>query len=335
MKKYFLYELKKHLWTLVILTAVCTLPYIVHMATTMMFYEHSSPVEYGGEITRYIYGPGIANVFSGMLILLFVVPIIMYSFKMSKRGVDGYYSLPLKKEKMYFALTLVGLILVIVPYTVAFWSGFFTLLFRAENPYNMWYFFPIYFGGVVFAVFLYGINAFVFTRANRISDGVVLMVAYAFVFYLLVNVIDYEVFHISTRIGINFLFSGGMFEFVSLMEAFVTRATQVYLQYIGWYFGVAVLSGSLCYGLLFGLLRCEKGENAEQNCESWFGYKTLIPAYVFLCAWLGAFEEATGLIFVLVAAVIATIVYKRTFRLKWMDFLPLAVGLVLGVVWLV
>ena len=84
MRKYFLYELKKHLWTLVILTAVCTLPYIVHMATTMMFFEDFSDLQYGGEIKRYIYGPGIENVFSSMLILLFVVPIIMYSF--SRKG---------------------------------------------------------------------------------------------------------------------------------------------------------------------------------------------------------------------------------------------------------
>ena len=39
MRKYFLYELKKHLWTLVILTAVCALPYVVNMATFTMIHE--------------------------------------------------------------------------------------------------------------------------------------------------------------------------------------------------------------------------------------------------------------------------------------------------------
>ena len=334
MKKYFLYELKKHLWTLVILTGVCVLPYVVHMATTMMFADY---IQENGEMRRYIYSPEVSNVFTTLLILLFVVPIIMYSFKMSKRGVDGYYSLPLKKEKMYFALTMVGLILVLVPYTVAFWSGFFTLLFRPENPYAMGYFVPIYFGGLCFAIFLYGVNAFVFTRANRIADGAVLMAAYAFVGFLFINVLDYYSGYtaIDADVQTAFLFSGGMFAFVSEMETLICRSPLVGTDGFGWYFTVTILAGMICYGLLFYLLRYEKGENAEQNCESWFGYKTLIPVYLFLFIGLGALEESMGVILVLVTGVIATVIYRRSFRLKWKDFIPMATGIAVGILLMV
>jgi hypothetical protein len=146
------------------------------MATFTMWYEWEDWDT--GVIKQAVQSPNVSLVFGELLILLFVVPMLMYSFKMSKRGVDGYYSLPLKKEKLYFVLTMVGLILVIVPYTVAYWSGFLALLCREGNPYQMGYFVPAYFVGVLFALFLYGVNAFVFTRANRTSDGVVFMLSY-------------------------------------------------------------------------------------------------------------------------------------------------------------
>ena len=38
------------------------------------------------------------------------------------------------------------------------------------------------------------------------------------------------------------------------------------------------------------------------------------------------------MIFMLIAAFVATIVHKRTFRLKWKDLLPLGGGFVAGIV---
>ncbi len=330
MKKYFLYELKKHLWTLVILTAACALPYIVHTATLQMYYE----IEWKGAVTeRYIESCGLENVFIMLLVLLFVVPILVYSFKMSKRGVDGYYSLPLKKEKLYFVLTMVGLILVLVPYTVSFWGGFLTLLCRKGNPYNMSYYVPAYFAGLCFGVFLYGVNAFVFTRANRISDGAIYMAAYAFVGLLFINFVEQLLPHgryISTNISLSFVFGGGMFEYADRMDDLI-RGHNVSLAYAGWWFSMPIAAGAVCYALFFYLLRYEKGEDAEQNSESPFGYRALIPAYLALSVGGGAME-AIGGIFLLVAGSIATMIYKRTFRLKWQDFLPLAIGFTVGIV---
>ena len=338
MKKYFLYELKKYLWTLVILTAVCAIPYIVGVATMEMFYEYTT--EYGTTV-RYIQDSQITNVFIELLILLFVVPALVYSFKMTKRGVDGYYSLPIKREKLYFVATMVGLILVLVPFTVSFWGGFLTLALRAENPYNMSWYVPAYFAGVCFAIFLYGVNAFVYTRANRVVDGLVFMAAYAFIGFLANGCLSTmcegmydrtpEVFKSSA--AASFLFGGGMFEFLlEITRLIMGRVPDFDSQYAGWWFGLPIFAGVVCYALLFFLLRYEKGENAEQNSESWFGYKTLIPAYVAMLFGCGIAEEIIGFVAVLVAGVVATIVYKRKFRLKLIDWAPLASGLVIGLV---
>ena len=332
MKKYFLYELKKHLWTLIILTAACTLPYIVNMATSTMWYEYEDWET--GILQKVIQAPNLSFVYGALLILLFIVPMLMYSFKMSKRGVDGYYSLPLKKEKLYFVLTMVGLILVIVPYTVAYWSGFLALLFREGNPYQMEYFVPAYFVGVLFAVFLYGINAFLFTRANRTSDGVIFMLAYAIVGYLFICLIDSFLppgEYIPYGIEASFFFSGGMFEYASKICRAITGGVADY-EYAGWWFGLPIGAGIVSYGLLFYLLRFEKGENAEQTSESWFGYRTIIPVYMALSLGSGMGTDPLGIILIVIAALIATMVHKHTFRLKWKDLLPLACGLVVGLV---
>lgn len=329
MKKYFLYELKKHIWTLVILTAVCALPYIVEVATMRMTYTYFPETE---KERIYIQNPQLSFVFVELLILLFVVPAIVYSFKMSKRGVDGHYSLPLKREKLYLVATMVGLVLVLVPFTVSFWGGFITLLFRQGNPYRMGYYFPAYFGGLFFAVFLYGINAFIYTRANRVVDGIVFMGAYAIIGYLFLACLEFT-FDVSTytwQIEECFLFSGSMFAFVDRICDFITLGV-VRQSYADWWFGLTAAAGTLCYALLYLAIRFEKGENAEQNSSSWFGYKTLVPVYIALCFGAGAAEEILGFVLALVGGVVATIVYKRKFRLKFIDWLPLIVGVAAGI----
>lgn len=335
MKKYFLYELKKHLWTLVILTAVCALPYIINAASFEMYwtwYPEYNGLE--GDAERVINDPQLSFVFWELIFLLFIVPTIMYSFKMSKRGVDGYYALPLKKEKLYFVSTMVGLILVLVPFTVSYWGGFLALLVRPDNPYKMVYYLPTYFAGVCFAIFLYGINAFVFTRANRTSDGVIFMLAYAFVgmlAYEYVNSLFRDYWgYMSYAIQSAFVFGGGMLEFVEEMSSKIA-GNEGDLYYAGLWFATSIGFGVVGYALLFYLLRFEKGENAEQNSDSAFGYMALIPVYLALGIGLGG-EEILGMIFMLIAAFVATIVHKRTFRLKWKDLLPLGGGFAAGIV---
>lgn len=332
MKKYFLYELKKHIWTLVILSAVCALPYIVNVATLTMSYTYM----HNGVEKTVLRSPQLSYVFAELLILLFIVPTIVYSFKMSKRSVDGYYSLPLKREKLYFVATMVGLILVLVPFTISYWGGFLTLLFRKGNPYQMGYYIPAYLGGLFFGVLLFGVNAFIFTRANRIVDGIVFMGVYAFIGFLAINFLDYA-FDVSLstwNIEQCFIFSGSMFGFVDRMESLIVAYT-LGRGYAGWWFGLTIAAGALCYALLYFAIRFEKGENAEQNSASWFGYKTLIPVYMALCCGSGAAEEIIGLVLVAVGGVVATIVYKRKFKLKFIDWLPFIIGLAAGIVFAV
>ncbi len=327
------FELKKSLWPLVVLTAVCTLPYIVELSTMQMFYVYSD-WETGEKITS-INSSQIGLAFLALGALCYLSPALVYSFKMSKRGVDGYYALPLKKQKLYLVKTLVGLTLVLVPFTVMFWSGFLTLLCRAGNPYDMVWYVPAYFGGAALGVCLFGFNAFAYTRANTVADGVAFMVAYI-PFFMMIYA------YVSQALGdrsyyayeLDFLAFGGLTELGNKMSDLIARYQLVKLSPLT--FVVMPVLGVAGYTLLFALLPYEKAENAEQVSESWFGYKLLIPVYTALMLAMNA--NAGGLIAVCgvaVAAIVATVAFRRKFRFepKWWGLIgcALAIGLFLSV----
>lgn len=318
--KFFCFELKKHLWTLIVLAAVCTLPYIAKLSTMDLsyVYEHYQT----GEVTTVLLSSEIGLAFFALGALCFLSPVLTYSFKMNKRGVDTYYALPIKKEKLYLIKTMVGLLLVLVPFTVMYWSGFLTLLCRAENPYDMFWYLPAYFGSVLLGICLFGLNAFLYTRGNTVTDGIVFMIAYVPLF-LMIYAYAVVAFGFQGRASYeNFITFGGLIEFGNAMNDLILRYENVSLSPLT--FVVMPILGVAGYALLFILLRYEKGENAEQVSDSWFGYKILIPIYTAVLIGLNNGLNNNGLhiiwfCLIAVAAIVATVVYQRKFKfhLKW------------------
>ena len=331
MRKYFAYAFKKKLWMLVLLTVVCALPYMVCTATMDMAYtwtDYDTGVEH-----FHIVSPQLFFMAAEMVALVYFVPILTYSFKMKKRSVDCYYALPLKKEKLYLAETLTGLCLVAIPFTVAYWGGFLALLVRPENPYQMFYYLPAYFGMLGFGLLLYGFNSFIFTRANTAADGVVFMLAYAFVGFLLASLLDALLRDemIPYDVCAAFVPPAGMISFQENME-WLIRGNPLNVEWRIESFLMPILYGVLGYLALFFALRFERAENAEQVSESWFGYKTLIPVYT---AGLMGFCGIDGILLmciIAVGAIVATVAYRRKFRFRVWDWGMLGGSFLVGIV---
>ena len=93
-----------------------------------------------------------------------------------------------------------------------------------------------------------------------------------------------------------------------------------------------MLTGVLGYVLLFYSLRFEKAEDAEQVSESRFGYKFLIPVYAAFLMGISYDLSVQTLAMILIAEIIATIVYKRKFRFEKKEWLRIGVGLLVGIV---
>lgn len=324
MIKYLKYELKKNLWLFVLLTGIIAIPYVANVSTLTMTWEY----EY--EYREIVYSPNLMFLVTELILLTFIVPLFTYSFKMNKRGVDAYYSLPLRKEKLYFIKTLVGLFLILAPFTIAYWTGFLALLVRPNNPYDMGWYIPAYFGLVVYAVLLFGVNAFVYTRANRIWDGIVFMIGYAFIGVLGLAYIEMVIHQsISFYVSESFMTFGPISNFGRFME-YLIRNMDDSPQWNAWMFVVPPVFGVAAYALLFYLLRFEKGENAEQISDTWFGYKLLIPLYTALIMGTNTYGALLDYILIIVAAIVVTIVYRNKFGFSWKYWVMIAGGIILG-----
>lgn len=324
--KFFKHELKKQLWTLVVLSAVCAVPYVVALAAMDLVVR----VRLGeGGYDYYVQSPNLGIVFAELGILCFLAPVLAYSFKMNKRSVDAYYALPIKKEKLYLVKTLVGLALVLVPFTVSFFGGFFTIAFRPDCPYKMGLYIPTYFGGVLLGICLFGLNAFLFTRANRLVDGVAFMAAYAFIGLLVLAYYEAATGHyLKWRIEECVLTFGPIMIFCDATSHAV-RGLDISRMLNAFVFVYPVALGAIGYFLLFFNLRYEKAENAEQVSESWFGYRVLIPAYIALTIGLCDFD-LLSLCVIAVCGVVAMVVYRRKFRFSWKWWVMLAGAFALG-----
>ena len=339
MMKYLWHEIKKNLSAILIITGICTLIYTITVSTMTMSQTYTYDNWQGQTVTTTtIYDPGFSLIATALGLLCFFAPVFVFSFKMDKRAVDCYYALPLKKEKLYLARVLLGLVLIIVPFTVAYWIGFLALALREGNPYNMGYYVPAYFGMLLFAVLLFGFNAFFFTRGNKVQDGIGFMLCYA-------GVLAYVAFWVCGFFGVKFTDElssfvltlaspAGMIWFDVNMGSLITGNTSFSgVTWSPWMFITPILMGAAGYfGLFFGV-RFEKAENAEQVSDSWFGYKTLIPLITAL--GLGIIGEELGiLVFALIAVgnIIATVMYKRSFKLETWDWIRIGIGLFAGVI---
>ncbi|MCL2061449.1 MAG: hypothetical protein FWH03_02365 [Firmicutes bacterium] len=340
MKKYLLYELKKNLLPLIILTVMAVCIYLIPVFTTTFYLRGYSRS-----------GPLLAIPIAMLLLLTFIVPIIMFYFKMSARQTDCFYSMPLRREKVYLIKSVVGLILVLAPYTVSYWLGFIATITK-PNLFIIAQFIPPFFIGVVMAVCLFGFNAFIFTRANHVVDGIFFMLLYSFATMLFMAYlgrhnfmqIDGRIF-LGARFGMlhdyYWWFSGGPLALTAFEYTFLTQghgsAYFITSRFAGLYYAVFAVLGVAAWAGLFLTARKEKAENAGRVSDSWFGYRALMPYYLTFGLALVNFrltEHVGALICIpifLVAALILYFIFRRSVKLKRLDLICLAAALLVGV----
>ena len=343
MKKYFLYELKKARWELIIISVLFTLLCATVAAVSPMQTVYNRYMEDGEVVTRVVIQTPVLPLAVGLLALMcYAAPAGAYAFKMNKRSVDCYYALPIKKEKLYLVKTLIGLLLVFIPFTLAYWTMVLVYAIRPNNPYEMVWFVPAYFGLIFFGVCLYGYNAFAFTRGNSMQDGITFMVAYSAVL-ICVALVPFiwskgELFSWQVLLGLWPGYGGIMFTSNMLVRIMGESAEYIATSGIkldALTFIMPFIQGAAGYSLLFVLVRKDKAEDSQQVCESWFGYKVLIPIFTAVSAGLlvGALIETTWtvalVVFVMiaVAAFVSIIVWRRKFNFGKTGWIVLGVGL--------
>lgn len=324
MKKYFTYELKRNWLTLTIITVFSCIIYIAAILNMEFIYDY----EVKEAINPPIFIPTII-----LSILCTIIPILLFSFKMKSRQVDYYYSLPLKRQKIYFIKALIGLIMVLIPYTICYWLGFLVVITK-PNIFELWVFIPMYFISLPLAILLFGINTFIFTRANHLIDGIIFITLYACAIPLLVGYIDMkDINFLNSYYDFSYWFTYSPLTWLNtccsnaLIKNFYAFNIQDLIMII-----YTLLIGIGSWLGLFMIVKKEKAEKAGSISDSNLGYCILIPYYMLILLLLCDYKSYNFIIMVMViiGSIIFYMIYRRGVKLRKRDIISLVTAFVLS-----
>ena len=342
MKKILLYEGKRILLPLLIFTVLGAALFVIvalnsNFVTGFGYGPTGEPI--GREPTNTLVAlPGCI-----LGVLCFIVPALQFSYRMNRRSADLWYSLPVRREALTLVRALGGLVLVLVPYTVTFWAGFAAIA-ASENLFELGQYGVLYAASLPVGIGLFGINAFLYTRANSILDGIIFMLAWTFVLTL--------PFFWLQACGSNRMFEMGAFNWTGpnsystisplgwLLDRFdalicgnsYTMPEEPLIYALGGVLAVGAWAG------LFATARLHRAEYIGTPSGDWFGYRTLIPACMTFAVAIGIadmyeFDAVSMLLtytFTLILGLAAYFVYRRSFRIKLADILCIAAALLVG-----
>lgn len=327
MKKYFIYEFKKSVFLIGVLSAIAVALCLVQ------FISISHEAAGMSSITSIV---GLGGY------LAFFLPFWIFSYKMKKRSVDLFYALPLSHTKIIIVKFLVGLVILFIPYAVSYWLSFLILAGMAQWI-NVVYYIPMFFASIIPLYLIYTISAFMYTRANRRRDGH----AFSIFWFAAVPIALWSVLSLS-NIGISEILIAPVYFFPAAPLYYVVAEFSFMATGSGTAISEYITVGYLWTGFTFvtlwgiastvGLILLEKkakAENTEQISDSWFGYKVLIPWYGVCLSSLstGLYPVSFFFIVLIFICLFATAAsYRRTVKIGWVQLAIIVGSIILGVI---
>ena len=340
MKRTLVYEVKRNLLPLAVFCMIAAAVAVVSAFTAQLSY---------GFGTREL-ADSCVGVFSAILcVLCAVVPVMQFSYRMKQRSADLWYSLPVGRKKLALVRVLGGLILVFLPYTLAYWLGVGCVAMQ-EGRFAFVHYLSLWAASLPLGVLLFGMNAFVFTRGNTAGDGIVFLILWACLLPLAVLVCfsglrftlgwdpeipEYLNYYSGVEVAAFFFPYSPVGYLSQIFDALICgRAPGDFALFSLWFIlPFAVIGGVGAYAGLFLCADRDKAENAGQISSSWMGYRVLIPAYiVLLLGAVGVTFDGEVVMGVLVAVVGAALyfAYRRSFRLKKEDIIIYIAAVLVG-----
>lgn len=351
MKKYFKYQLKKSLVPLAVLTAFAMLMYVLPLLIEDYSYWNSQDQH------TYI-SLFTGNILTALGIMCGIVPIYMLNYRMKKRSVDMYYSLPLSRVEILAVHFIVGFLTVLAAYSAAYWLGF-VIVFAKVKRLQYIYYLLMYLASLIPAFIIYALAAFSFTRANTLADGIIFVILTHCALFMVMTVVQLVMNNIKGEYSylINpgaFMISGPLirvgevlggrihypydqgYHGWSLFKSWSTTPTRTYnIVHDAVVFGTLALAATGATVAMFLTEKNCKAENCGQISESIFGYKTLIPIYtaVFIILLTEALDGSNSGNNIIAWCVIAfcaylmTVIYRRSLKIGKIQAIMLAVYL--------
>ena len=255
----------------------------------------------------------------------FIIPILeLHSFK-SRRNMDTVLSLPISRKKIALAHFLNGYVHLFIVVTVSTLIAVIPL----TNPiaeYSVGQLLLTYISILPMALLTYGIYMFVFMQANTVIDGVITQVLSVFAICLPLVSLG-ETFNFGEHI--EKVFSYQSFVLYNPVDCIVKKIFGYsYLTTVGALVQCLVI-GALGVVAIWGYFKSFEKLRAEKIggiSDAIIGYKILIPIYAFSLSLAGVY------VFILLAAFIGYVIYRRGVHFKQSDIICLLITLVLQLI---
>ena len=337
MRNLTLFYIKKRLPQFLIVLSLTLIACLIYISTTDFVGEYMNYETY----QRYkgIRDTGLTTLTIIMLILATAIPIYEFSFKMRKNGCDLFYSLPIKRNKLYLFKYLFGLCEVlsifIIDYIIIIAKAIPDLSVVPE--FHVGYMFG-YFGIIILiGILYYSWVSFFYTRANTILDGIITLVLsglvlMSVVFGILVFGMHFKWFNNISGDNIRWLEGYYYSPFISLFT--VTgyfdmgakgdaRYITVIPDYITWAIAIASIP------LFILLTGKERAEESEDITDSYFSYKVFIPTFIVSLFMICEIDNYSW-IAVVIGGYIGYVIHNRSFLIRKNDLIVLLVSVAIG-----
>ena len=276
------------------------------------------------------------------LILCFVLPAILFSVYQRRRSSDQYFALPLNRRTILVSTIGFSWFFVLMN-----WLGVTVLAHILMNAgfLQKWPLLILYMALAIGVLLL--VNSLVFLVANNVFDGIIMTIAYFFIFFIVLFLEKSFTSSIIAGQGdwgvgwlgeVYLLFSPVMMIINDYLRVFMTMGS-IYDFYPAWF----TISLLVMYGLvaLIGLRRyfiCRSSENAELVSNDPMAYPLIIHVYLGGLMFALAFQYwkmerfliVLSLLLLLLAYVIAMFVYRRKIALSRNNVIVFVLTMAIG-----
>lgn len=261
-------------------------------------------------------------------LLCYIVPVLQFGRFKKRKNLDLYYSVPVSRTTLGISHYLVGLITVILPFTLCYLENFIVMLTRPAGTFDFLPMLGHFSLCLVLGVASYSLFAFVFNQANTVLDGCVFIGIYSIAFLFLsepinlmlgdaVNMRSFGLEPVSLLGNITLYFEN----MVEMQPKY--GGSFFYYNFEIWQVVVWLAIGLICAILFVKLFGTQGAEKTEEISDSWFGYRILIPVLACLAMLIYMLPPTdAGIItwfWVEAFALLAYVVYRREIRLKKSD----------------
>ncbi len=334
MKKVFLYYFRRRLPSILILMiALAIMTIIIQFQASYIMYgqaENGLRIETAGQTNPFIYLSVL------ICVIVTVIPILEFSFKMKRRSVDLYYSLPLKRIKLYIVKYLLGIIEFAILFIPQWLISFIYLatIPSVSTIFDMSNYLYFLLAAIGFGILIYTFETFFFTMGNTLIDGILFMALASCFLPTLMNVMY------SLILGANTSDRTFYMRWFFMYSPLFDISGKLYSNMIGGVYGDLnvlglVLNIALAFlaGLAFFFINSERN-NAElvgDESDTIFGYKLFIPLYMVTSFKLISSSISALWVVIGLAGYLLYCVYRKSFRIKRNDIICLGVSVIVGV----